>query len=143
MLSGGVSDPRNRGLMKMFNLIDIGERAGSGIPRIMNIWSDEGMIEPVIKEEFDPDRTILTLSLVKKQLPSTADDMQNEQPQVSRKTLENRKKILDYLKDNGRSRCTDIAKYLGLSEVRTRAILSTMSEVEILGSNKNREYRIK
>lgn len=143
MLRGGVSDPRNRGLMKMFNLIDIGERAGSGIPRIMNIWSDEGMIEPVIKEEFDPDRTILTLSLVKKQLPSTADDMQNEQPQVSRKTLENRKKILDYLKDNGRSRCTDIAKYLGLSEVRTRAILSTMSEVEILGSNKNREYRIK
>jgi len=34
MLRGGVSDPRNRGLMKMFNLVDIGERAGSGIPSV-------------------------------------------------------------------------------------------------------------
>ena len=30
--SGGVSDPRNGTMLKMFNLIDIGERAGSGIP---------------------------------------------------------------------------------------------------------------
>ena len=37
MMLGGISDPRNRGLMKMFNLIDIGERAGSGIPKIVNI----------------------------------------------------------------------------------------------------------
>ena len=32
--SGGVSDPRNSALLKMFNLIDIVERAGSGIPNI-------------------------------------------------------------------------------------------------------------
>ena len=51
----------------MFNLIDIGERAGSGIPKIVNIWSDEKLKDPVIAEEFDPDRTILTLSLEKKQ----------------------------------------------------------------------------
>ena len=50
MLRGGVSDPRNRGLMKMFNLIDIGERAGSGIPKIVNIWSDEKLKDPVIEE---------------------------------------------------------------------------------------------
>ena len=30
--SGGISDPRNSTMLKMFNLIDIGERAGSGIP---------------------------------------------------------------------------------------------------------------
>ena len=30
--SGGISDPRNGTMVKMFNLIDIGERAGSGIP---------------------------------------------------------------------------------------------------------------
>lgn len=33
MLKGGESDPRNKALMKMFNMIDIGERAGSGILR--------------------------------------------------------------------------------------------------------------
>ena len=30
MRLGGESDPRNKSLMKMFNLINIGERAGSG-----------------------------------------------------------------------------------------------------------------
>lgn len=67
MMLGGISDPRNRGLMKMFNLIDIGERAGSGIPMIMNIWNDEGLIAPVLEEQFDPDRTTIILSLEKKQ----------------------------------------------------------------------------
>ena len=65
MLLGGVSDPRNRGLMKMFNLIEIGERAGSGIPKILNIWKDEQLKDPVIEEQFTPDRTLLTLSLDK------------------------------------------------------------------------------
>ena len=34
MLRGGISDPRNKTIMKMFNMIGIGERAGSGIPDI-------------------------------------------------------------------------------------------------------------
>ena len=65
MMRGGISDPRNRGLMKMFNLIDVGERAGSGIPKIFNIWEDEGLKDPTIEEQFDPDHTIVTLSLEK------------------------------------------------------------------------------
>jgi predicted HTH transcriptional regulator len=60
------SDPRNKALMKMFNLINIGERAGSGVPNIFNVWEDEGWVEPVIEERFDPDRTILTLEFKKK-----------------------------------------------------------------------------
>ncbi len=32
--SGGVSDPRNSAMLRMFNLINIGERAGSGIPNM-------------------------------------------------------------------------------------------------------------
>ncbi|MDO4265339.1 MAG: putative DNA binding domain-containing protein [Eubacteriales bacterium] len=66
MRRGGESDPRNKVLMKMFNLINIGERAGSGVPNIFNMWEDEGWTEPIIEEQFDPDRTILTLSFTKK-----------------------------------------------------------------------------
>lgn len=66
MRLGGESDPRNKALMKMFNLINIGERAGSGVPNIFNVWADEGWEEPVIEERFDPDRTVLSLSFVKK-----------------------------------------------------------------------------
>lgn len=67
MRKGGVSDPRNKTLMKMFNLINMGERAGSGVPNIFNVWDDEGWVEPMIEEQFDPDRMILTLEFSKKQ----------------------------------------------------------------------------
>ena len=50
----------------MFNLINIGERSGSGVPLILNTWEDEGWEKPVIEERFDPDRTILELEFVKK-----------------------------------------------------------------------------
>ena len=50
--SGSVSDPRNGTLMKMFNLIDVGERDGSGIPSIFGVWKQHGWDEPVITQTF-------------------------------------------------------------------------------------------
>ena len=76
MRLGGESDPRNKSLMKMFNLINIGERAGSGVPNIFNVWNDEGFVEPVIDERFDPDRTVLSLSFDKKQAKKTIENIQ-------------------------------------------------------------------
>lgn len=66
MRIGDESDPRNKTLMKMFNLINIGERAGNGVLNIFNVWEDEGWEELVIGERFDPDRTVLSLSFKKK-----------------------------------------------------------------------------
>lgn len=63
MLIGGVSDPRNVSLMKMFNLISIGERAGSGVIDIFNIWNDEKLRKPKVIETINPDRTMLILPL--------------------------------------------------------------------------------
>ena len=99
------------------------------------------MKDPIIKEEFDPDRTILSLSLEKKQAIKTSDNITSSSK--SKKTIENQRKIIEYLKDNGRSKCSDIADFLGLSEARTRVILSDMPEVEITGANRYRTYRIK
>ena len=65
MRLGGQSDPRNKALMKMFNLIGVGERAGSGVPELFSVWKHEGWIEPTIEEQFDPDRTILTMQFLK------------------------------------------------------------------------------
>lgn len=62
MIHGGRSDPRNKVLMKMFNMINIGEHAGSGVPNILQTWEKENWIMPVIEETFGPDRTVLTLS---------------------------------------------------------------------------------
>ncbi len=64
-ISGGFSDPRNVTLMKMFNLINIGERAGSGIPNIFRIWKELSLATPHLCEELNPDRITLTLATVK------------------------------------------------------------------------------
>ena len=52
MCLGGESDPRNKALMKMFNLINIGERAGSGVPNIFNVWADSVLLKAVILSVF-------------------------------------------------------------------------------------------
>ena len=67
MLRGGISDPRNKTLMKMFNMIGIGERAGSGIPDIYQVWP-----MPVVEESYNPDRTRLSLEF-KKQANKTSE----------------------------------------------------------------------
>lgn len=64
MLKGGISDPRNKALMKMFNMIGIGERAGSGVPDIYSVWESQGWRAPQVIEEYAPDRTILRLSFI-------------------------------------------------------------------------------
>ena len=60
-MDGIVSDPRNAVLMKMFNLIDVGERSGRGIYEIFTVWRKMGLPAPVISELPGIDRTILTL----------------------------------------------------------------------------------
>ena len=45
--------------------------------------------------------------------------------------------------ENGLSKTSDIADYLDLSPARTRAILSEMEEIEFVGENRNRKYRIR
>lgn len=67
MLRGGVSEPRNKVIMKMFNLVRIGERAGSGVPDIFDAWEEAGWIPPTVEEQYKPDRTILTLIFEEKQ----------------------------------------------------------------------------
>ena len=137
MRRGGKSDPRNKSLMKMFNLIDIGEHAGSGVPNIFNVWEDEGWEEPDIKEDFAPDRTLLTLKFIKKQAIKTSDKKQ------AIKTRSNQEKIRLYLQVNETARTRDIAELLGLSMARAREILSVMDDVEAIGRNKTRIYRLR
>jgi len=69
-LAGGVSDPRNSTLLKMFSLVDVGERAGSGIPGFMHTWMYWVERNPLYVISSNPDRTHLTV-------PATAEDMRN------------------------------------------------------------------
>ncbi|MDR1734714.1 MAG: hypothetical protein LBR73_07545 [Oscillospiraceae bacterium] len=74
----GMSDPRNSTLVKFFALINIGERAGSGIPGIWAVWEEQGWPTPILEEKFSPDRTILTLKMPVYDGFHATDPVQNE-----------------------------------------------------------------
>lgn len=58
---GGVSDPRNKTLMTMFNLIGKGDKAGSGFDVFRGAAVYANVAEAELVEYLDPDRTKLTL----------------------------------------------------------------------------------
>lgn len=121
-------------LMKMFNLLGIGERAGSGIPDIYQVWADQGWNSPVVEEFYNPDRTRLSLDFSPKATKKTSEENKR------RKTEENYVAIKKYLKQHGLSKTTDIAATIELSPARTRVLLKEIPEVNFEGTNTNRRY---
>lgn len=61
-VEGGVSDPRNGVMLKIFSMVNFGERAGSGLCSICNVWERVFHTPIVIEEADDVDRVILTLN---------------------------------------------------------------------------------
>ena len=49
----------------MFSYLGFGEREGSGLYMISIVWKNKNWIKPEIKEELNPNRTILTLHMKK------------------------------------------------------------------------------
>ena len=141
--SGGVSDPRNGTMLKMFNLIDIGERAGSGIPNIFRVWREQGWAAPVISESFDPDRIMLSLAFEKIGDKKSAIKIGDKKSAINAKMKET---IIACLTDHAEAKASAIAEYIGLKPSRTRDYLNELVAEGIVvteGSNKNRVYKLK
>ena len=155
MLKGGISDPRNKTLMKMFNMINIGERAGSGVPDIYETWNNEGWEAPVVEECYNPNRTILKLPLISKVSSQTGDKkpaiktgdkkpaIKTGDKKISEKTREKYAKILDFMEIGKEYKLTDFCNLLNLKESRTKEIIADlikMGRIKVVGTNKNRVY---
>ncbi|MCR5620645.1 MAG: winged helix-turn-helix transcriptional regulator [Treponema sp.] len=70
---GGMSAPRNATILKMFSMIDIGERAGSGsIPGVFSVWNKAFGIMPEYTQRVSPDRTKTVLRLSNEVRPETS-----------------------------------------------------------------------
>ena len=133
-LLGGHSDPRNATIIKMFNLINIGERSGSGIPNIFNVWKNENYCNPELMELFNPDRTILVLPLEK------------SGAKIGSKTDRHLQQIINFLSQNGESSRADIEDFLLLKSSRTGQLLSILIERDIVarnGNSKSYKYKLK
>lgn len=64
-LKGSESDCRNRKLHQIFRLINVGEQAGSGIPKILSGWHSQHWIPPYLHEKRQPNnQTLLEMTMV-------------------------------------------------------------------------------
>ena len=141
--SGGVSDPRNGTMLKMFNLIDIGERAGSGIPNIFRVWREQGWVMPTFTEQLEPERTILSLTFEKIGDKKSAIKTSDKKSAINAKMKET---IMAYLTDHAEAKASPIAEYIGLKPSRTRDYLNELIAEGIVvaeGGNRNRSYKLK
>ncbi|MDY0012832.1 MAG: ATP-binding protein [Rhodocyclaceae bacterium] len=64
LLRGGVSECRNKSLQLMFQMLGVGDKAGSGIDKIRSSWAAEHWQSPVLRESLRPDRVVLELPMV-------------------------------------------------------------------------------
>ena len=147
-LSGGLSVPRNEVLMKIFNLIDIGERAGSGIPSIYQVWTDQKWTAPELSEQLEIERTLLVLSFTKDQKKSSDKKVaiKSSDKKVAIKSNEQRKIIIEYVKQKEVIRSSELLDVLNVGDQRIRKLLLELVNENILiaeGANRNRTYRLK
>lgn len=141
---GGISDPRNAALCRMFNLIDVGERTGSGLPNIFRVWKEQGLPVPSITQEFSPERTILALALqpagqTKKASSGTA--KASKAAPAIRKAL-----IIDYLTEHASAGACELSSLTGASVPQIQRLLSRLVQEGIVvreGGTRNRTFRLK
>ncbi|MBQ2673634.1 MAG: putative DNA binding domain-containing protein [Prevotella sp.] len=148
--SGGVSDPRNAALIKMFNLVNIGERAGSGIPNIYSVWKKQGWKLPVLSESYDPDRITLSLTIEKtsdKKVGIKSNDKKIGIKSNDKHIASGQKRaIIGYLTDHIQATSSELSSLLGVGQERTRKVLRELVDEGIVvteGGNRNRIYKLK
>ena len=152
MLKGGISDPRNKALMKMLNMIGIGERAGSGVPDIYSVWEKQGWVAPEVIEEYAPDRTILKLSFVNAEVKKVTEKSdrkkvteKSDRKKVTEKTEKQMEQILSRMQPNVEYKVEEAAEWLNVGRTRARTLLKMLvadGKISETGATKMKRYCI-
>ncbi len=146
-LSGGTSDARNATIMKMFGLLDFGERAGSGIPDLFDICNTELGTQPDYDVTYAPARTTLTIDVSK--MAHTERTIKADEKVImddNDKADDKRTIIIEYIHRKGEAKTEDLVKLLGSSTTRIKVLLYQLVDEGILvscGGNRNRTYKLK
>ncbi|MDY0375330.1 MAG: putative DNA binding domain-containing protein [Desulfobacterium sp.] len=74
-IHGGESDCRNRLIHQMFLMIGLGERAGSGVPKIYSGWESQDWRPPALYEKDEPEQTLLELRMLDLLPPDVMDTL--------------------------------------------------------------------
>lgn len=138
-LQGGVSDCRNRTMQQMFLMIGLGERAGSGMSRILHGWKDLGH-HMQLTERFEPqEHTVLEMRWLTELVPTGSVESSVES------SGETGARVLSLLSQSPALTVPNIAQRLGVS---TRAVekqlakLKAQQRLRRVGPNKGGHWEV-
>lgn len=147
--AGGNSDPRNPNILKMFGFVNVGERAGSGVDKIMTAWAEQNWKKPEFDFSERTDRVTLKLEVGQVvYIPGAADircTTDNEAETTKAMTKED--KIFAYIQQNdsiSTQKVMEICNYK--SRTGARKLINKMINaglIERVGESTNTIYRIK
>ena len=133
-IEGGVSDPRNAMLIRLFNGIGVGARAGTGVPLIFSLWEKRGWQTPRLHESYEPERTHIRMVMKKR------DDKYKK---VTIKSDSQKAAITEFLWENDFGRTADFAELLKVGPTRVKKLVHELESEGIVtarGGNRNRVY---
>ena len=140
--AGGRSDPRNGYLMKMFNLLDVGESAGGGIPGIFRVWQEQGWGEPALVQTVGPGAVTLTLPLG----PQRAHIGRKTGDRAAIRKAARREQAIQYLTDHASAGAEELSAVLGIRPSGAERILRALAAEGIAaaeGRGAEKIYRLK
>ena len=132
--TGGVSDPRNVGMLHLFQQIGVGSGTGSGIPGIFALWGKDGRGVPIIRESFHPDRVSVILPFVKS---SGKRNVIKSKAGKQSFGEEEERAVIEFLTEKIRASISEICEALCLPSTDVKAILIELTNSGVLRQEKN------
>lgn len=141
---------RNPVIADIFNRLNFMERRGSGFKKILEDYENHPNYREALAPTFNSEHDAFVLTLrnmnyVKVTAKSDGKKMtaKSDGKKATARTKEHKDKIILYLKENGQAKRSDISKFIGLGETRTRILLASMEEIDAVGESRARVYRLK
>ena len=147
--AGGNSDPRNPNILKMFGFVNVGERAGSGVDKIMTAWAEQNWKKPEFDFSERNDRVILKLEVGQVvYIPGAADLQTNRQADSTEvgeiNNLNKEQRVIHYLKNHGSISTQQAMELCGYkTRAGARRLIDKMIQNDILkktGSGPGTKY---
>ena len=125
----------------MFGFVNVGERAGSGVDKIMTAWAEQNWKKPEFDFSERSDRVTLKLEVGQVvYIPRAADIRSTTENRGNRITKEMSKedRILDYIRQNGSISSQEAADIGGYkSKTGARKLLDKMIEKDLIKKTGN------
>ena len=139
---GRNTDPRNETILKIFSLIKIGERAGTGIQTIMNAVKLYGFSKPIIEESFNPDRTKMIIFLEPIECINSIENA-SQNVTIQSALSYDEEQILKFIKIKKEISRQDLENHLNYCKTKINKILRLLLEKNLIrkiNSGKNIKY---